>query len=77
MSPEREMLVGMIYVLVIFSILVQGLMIDPLVRRVIKKSMFLLSLRTQGRLEVWTGCKKCLSDVMENTRLKKFELHVS
>jgi monovalent cation:H+ antiporter, CPA1 family len=36
-SHEREVVVGMTYVLVVFSILVQGLTIERVVRRVIKK----------------------------------------
>ncbi len=37
-SPERNLVVGMTYVLVVFSILVQGLTIEKVVKRVIKKN---------------------------------------
>lgn len=36
-GPEREIVLAMTYVIVVFSILVQGLTIEPLVRRVVKR----------------------------------------
>lgn len=36
-SPERDLIVGMTYVVVVFSVLVQGLTVRPLVRRVFNR----------------------------------------